>query len=236
VHRLVLWDIDGTLVDSAGLGREAFADAFTVLFGTHPSGLVSLNGRTDREIALDLLSRNGVEDAHRHVDTFSSALADALADRAELIRERGRTYPGARAALERLDREPGVVQTVLTGNIEPNAAVKLDAFSLTGYLDLGVGAYGFDHAVRSELVAIARQRAGDKYGVAFEPSESVVIGDTPLDVAAGRAAGARVVAVASGPFGEPELRSAGADEVLADLTDLGAVLGAVAGASRNPKS
>lgn len=228
-HRLVLWDIDGTLVDSAGLGKEAFTEAFTELFGIYPHGLVSMNGRTDHEIALDLLTQNGVGEADLQIETFSRALARALACKAKLIRERGRAYPGARDALERLEHEPGMVQSVLTGNIEPNAVVKLAAFSLLDHLDLEIGAYGSDHATRSELVAIARHKAEVKYGLEFKPSQTVVIGDTPLDVAAGQAAGARIVAVASGPFDEEELGAAGANEVLADLTDLDALLHAVAG-------
>ena len=225
--RLILWDIDGTLVDSARLGREAFADAFVSVFGLSPAGLVSLNGRTDHEIALDLLRENEIENPQRHLEEFSSALAQSLAGKAELIRARGHAHRGAHVALERLAGEPEIVQSVLTGNIEPNAVLKLEIFSLADHLDLEVGAYGSDHAMRAELVGIARRKAQAKYGERFPPAKTVVIGDTPLDVAAGRSAGARVVGIASGPFSERELSDAGADAVLPDLTDVGALLSAV---------
>ena len=117
---------------------------------------------------------------------------------------------GAREALERLDREPGVLQSLLTGNIEPNAAVKLGAFGLDRYLDFEIGAYGSDHHMRGELVAIARRNAERKHGLSIEPAQVVLVGDTPLDVAAAREGGARAVGVATGPFEEEALSEAGA--------------------------
>jgi phosphoglycolate phosphatase-like HAD superfamily hydrolase len=229
VRRFVLWDIDGTLVDSARLGRESFRDAFHTMFGRLPAPLGSLNGRTDHEIALNMLAENGVPDPERCLDAFSGELAAALAGKADLIRERGGAYPGAKDVLERLAREPGVIQSLLTGNLEANAFVKLNAFGLVKYVDLEIGAYGSDHRLRSELVAVARRKARAKYGVEFAPAATVVIGDTPLDVAAARAAGAVAVGVASGPFGEKELSEAGADVVLPDLLDAESVSRAVLG-------
>jgi phosphoglycolate phosphatase len=224
---LVLWDIDGTLVDSAGLGRQAFVDAFASLFGRPPAGVPTMNGRTDLEIALDILERNGIAEGEVHLGGFSHALAESLATKAEMIAERGSAYPGARRAIERLAAEPGVVQSLLTGNIEPNAALKLAAVGLVEHLDLSIGGYGSDHRVRSELVAVARDKARRKYGLDFAPADTVLVGDTPLDVAAGKEAGARVVAIASGPVTSDELEEAGADAVLADLRDPEAVAGAV---------
>jgi phosphoglycolate phosphatase len=227
VRRLVLWDIDGTLVDSGGYGRVAFSDAFNQLFGKDPGDLGSLNGRTDLEIALDILERNGIEDPAHHLDGFAEALASSLAEKAALIRERGRAYPGAVEALERLSREPGVVQSLLTGNIEVNAAVKLGAVGLLDHLDLDVGAYGSDHRVRAELVAIARRKAQAKYGIEFTPEETVLIGDTPLDVAAGKEAGVRVIAVAASQYDAETLAASGADIVLEDLVDSEALVRAI---------
>jgi phosphoglycolate phosphatase len=191
-----------------------------------------MNGRTDREIALELFVLNGVEHPERHLDAFCGALAEALAGKAELIRARGRAYPGARRTLERLAAEPGVVQSVLTGNIEPNAELKLASFSLHEHLDLDVGGYGSDHSVRAELVSAARRKAESKHGLRFAPSETVVIGDTPLDVAAARAAGARPFGVASGPFGIEELSEAGAEAVFEDLRDSELVVRAIAADGR----
>lgn len=227
--RLVLWDIDGTLVDTAPHGSDAFAQAFHDVTGRRPERLAAMAGRTDHEIALDILEGNGVADGERHLPDFTAALAAALAGREAAIRAEGRELPGARAALAALDREPGVVQSLLTGNIEPNAALKLGAFGLGAELDFALGGYGSDDRVRANLVAVARRRAEARAGEAVAPADTVLIGDTPLDVAAGRAAGARVVAVASGRSSVPELTEAGADAVLADLCDTEAVVAAVMG-------
>jgi phosphoglycolate phosphatase-like HAD superfamily hydrolase len=150
-----------------------------------------------------------------------------MAARSELLRERGRAYSGAHEALARLDRESGVLQSLLTGNIAPNAAVKLGAFGLDRHLDFEIGAYGSDHHMRGKLVAIARGKAEQKFGLSIDPRQVVVIGDTPLDVAAAKEGGARAVAVATGPYEAQALREAGAEAVLPDLSDTEAVLAAV---------
>jgi phosphoglycolate phosphatase len=219
MRRLVLWDIDGTLVDSAGMGREAFADAFESLFGMQLDDHVPMAGRTDLEIGLEILERNGIAEGEQHMAGFSQALAEALAAKAETISAKGRPYPGAGEAIARLAAEEGVVQSLLTGNIEVNAALKLSAVGLVDHLDLEIGGYGSDHRVRAELVAVARRKAQRKHGVDFALADTVLIGDTPLDVAAAREAGTRIVAVASGPHDVEELRAAGADLVLPDLLD-----------------
>jgi len=102
-----------------------------------------------------------------------------------VIRERGRALPGAEAALAALAADAGVVQSLLTGNVQPNALVKLAAFGLDGYLDFEVGGFGSDHRHRPSLVGVARAKAERKYGVAFDGTATVLVGDTPLDVAAG---------------------------------------------------
>ena len=227
--RLVLWDIDGTLVDADGLGGEAFLEAFERVTGAPPRQLVPFAGRTDLEIALDLLETAGIDAGERLLPDFERALAASMAARAELVRERGRPFPGVRSALERLHGEPGIHQSLLTGNIQPNAHVKLAAFGLHELLDMDIGAYGSDHRRRGELVAVARRKALALRGMAVDAAEIVLVGDTPLDVAAAIEGGARAVGVATGPYGEGELRKSGADAVLPDLADLGAVLEALLG-------
>lgn len=222
---LVLWDIDGTLVDSAGHGRHAFDDAFEAVVGRRPVLGVEMAGRTDHQIALAMLARDGAEDGAARLPQLLDALAAALAARRDLIAAEGRPHAGAHEALAALAARDGVVQSLLTGNLEANAAVKLGAFGLERYVDLEVGGYGSDpHTERSDLVAVARARAGAKYG---EPTATVLVGDTPLDVRAAHAAGARAVAVATGPYGAPSLRAAGADAVLSDLRDTAALVRAV---------
>jgi phosphoglycolate phosphatase-like HAD superfamily hydrolase len=121
-------------------------------------------------------------------------------------------------------------QSVLTGNIRPLAEVKLGALGLGDHLDLGIGAYGDTHEVRAELVHVARERAAAATGTDFGGQSTVLVGDTPLDVAAALATGARAVAVATGDYPEADLAAAGAHIVLPDLTDIARVVTAVTGA------
>jgi phosphoglycolate phosphatase-like HAD superfamily hydrolase len=231
VHRLVLWDIDGTLVQAGEVGRDIFTEAFQAVVGRAPDQVaartLAMAGRTDPEIALEFLAAHEIAEGASHLPAFSEALVTALAAKAALIRERGRALPGARETLAALGRTEGVVQSLLTGNVQPNALLKLASFELDGYLDFEVGGFGSDHHHRPSLVEVARTKAEAKYGADFAGPATVLVGDTPLDVAAGRAGGARVVAVATGPYGVEELESTGADAVLEDLRDTGATLTAI---------
>ena len=227
LRALVLWDIDGTLVDSAKLGRDAFLVAFERVTGAPPARLVPFAGRTDLEIAADLLEQSGHSAEDGVIDKFEAELADAMAALADEVRRRGRAYPGARESLERLGREPGVVQGLLTGNIPANARVKLGAVRLDDLVDFDIGGYGSDHRTRSELVAIACGRAAQKLGVPVPPDRVVLVGDTPLDVAAAHAGGARAIGVATGPFSVQELQESGAEIVLPDLRDAERLVSAV---------
>ena len=230
---LVLWDIDGTLVQAGDVGRDIFTEAFQAVLGRAPdqvaARMLAMAGRTDPEIALEFLAAHEIAEAEgeRHLPAFSEALATALAAKAALIRERGRALPGARETLAALGRSDGVVQSLLTGNVQPNALLKLASFKLDGYLDFDVGGFGSDNRHRPSLVEVARAKAEGKYGTAFAGPATVLVGDTPLDVDAGRAGGARVVAVATGPYGVAELEATGADAVLADLRDTEAALAAI---------
>jgi phosphoglycolate phosphatase-like HAD superfamily hydrolase len=150
-----------------------------------------------------------------------------MAKRQDELRARGRALPGTSAALERLHGRPDVVQSLLTGNVERNAMLKLAPFGLGRWIEFGCGAYGSDHRVRGELVAIARARTERAHGVSVAPADVVLVGDTPLDVAAAREGGARAVAVATGPYDEDQLAAAGADAVLPDLADTDRVVAAV---------
>jgi phosphoglycolate phosphatase len=216
---LVLWDIDGTLVDSAGHGRHAFEEAFEEVVGGIPEW-VDYAGRTDHQIALEMLN-----DSHQHLPAVLEQLAEKLAARKELIASEGHIYPGVREVLAALHEADGVVNSLLTGNVEPNAAVKVGAFGLDRWLDLEAGAYGSDpHERRSDLVAVARERAAARYG---EPTGAVLVGDTPLDVLAAREAGARAVAVATGFADLDALRESEPDALLQDLSDTDAAIRAI---------
>jgi phosphoglycolate phosphatase-like HAD superfamily hydrolase len=230
-RRLVLWDIDGTLVQAGEVGRDIFTEAFQAVVGRAPDEVtakaLAMAGRTDPEIALDFLAAHEIAEGASHLPAFNEALITALAAKAAVIRERGRALPGARETLAALGGTDGVVQSLLTGNVQPNALLKLASFELDGYLDFDVGGFGSDHHHRPSLVEVARTKAEAKYGVAFAGTATVLVGDTPLDVAAGRAGGARVVAVATGPYGADELAATGAHAVLEDLRDTGAALAAI---------
>jgi phosphoglycolate phosphatase-like HAD superfamily hydrolase len=220
---LVLWDIDGTLVHSAGHGRFAFEEAFQAVVGRTPEP-VEYAGRTDHQIALAMLG--GERD---HLPRVLEELAGALEARKDAMRADGHAFPGVAEVLEALDARQDVVQSLLTGNIEANAAVKLSAFGLERWLDIEVGAYGSDpHEERSDLVAVARGRAAAKYG---EPAGAVLVGDTPLDVRAAQEAGARAVAVATGFADRAALRAAGPDAFLDDFTDTAATVAAITSAT-----
>ena len=227
--KLVLWDIDGTLVAAGGMGLEAFEVAFERITGRPLEHHVPFAGRTDLEIALDLMSVHGVEGGEALVHRFEHELGSALAERRDLMVERGHAMPGAAAAIERLAAEDGILQSLLTGNVAANAVNKLEPFGLHHHLDFEIGAYGSDHRMRPELVAIARGKAEQKHGVEIPFDSIVLIGDTPLDVAAARHAGAHALGVATGPYDERELLESGADAVFADLSDTDAVVAAVLG-------
>ena len=216
---LVLWDVDGTLVRTAGHGRFAFEEAFRAVVGREPDP-VDYAGRTDRQI-VEIMLGDRPGDAPRILE----ALAGALALRKDAMATEGYAYPGVPEVLEALHRRDDVINSLLTGNIQANAVVKVSAFGLEPWLDFEVGAYGSDpHEERSDLVAVARERAAAKYG---EPTGAVLVGDTPLDVRAAQEAGARAVAVATG-FADPEaLRASGPDAYLEDLSDTGAAVAAI---------
>jgi len=231
LRRLVLWDIDGTLVQAGEVGRDIFTEAFQAVLGRAPDQVTAkalvMAGRTDPEIALEFLAAHEIAEGASHLPAFSEALVTALAAKAAVIRERGRALPGAREALVALGRTEGVVQSLLTGNLEPNALLKLASFELDDHVDFEVGGFGSDHHHRPSLVEVARAKAERKYGTSFPGTATVLVGDTPLDVAAGRAGGARVVAVATGPYSVAELRATGADAVLPNLGDTAATLAAI---------
>jgi phosphoglycolate phosphatase len=231
----VLWDVDGTLLDAGGVGADLYSVVFLQLFGRSLDTMAPMAGRTDRAIILETLTLAGVPEPRRHVDPFIAGLAARAPTVRASVATRGRALPGAAAALAALasgrrangaDGAAGdgrVHQSVLTGNVRAVAEVKLAALGLRDPLDLCIGAYGDDHEDRTELVHVARRRAAAVHAHSgpngFRGPGTVVVGDTPLDVAAALAAGARAVGVATGPFSVGELQAAGADVVLPGLSD-----------------
>ncbi|MQS39492.1 HAD family hydrolase [Streptomyces katsurahamanus] len=227
---IVLWDIDHTLIENAGVSKEIYATAFSALAGRAPDGPARTEGRTDRLIMREMLARHEVPEPRWGI--VEAALAKAGEGLVEDLRSRGTALPGARDALGAAAERPGWLSSVLTGNIAANARVKLSAFALDAFLDLSVGAYGADADLRPDLVAVARRRAHRLRG-AGEDVPVVLVGDTPRDVEAALMTGAQVIAVASGVHDEEELRVAGAPIVLPDLSDTARVLALLEGAARS---
>ncbi len=207
--------------------RAAYVEAFRQVTGKPLVQLPQLAGRTESESFFEALALNeagaGLDDAEL-LGRFTRALAAAFRDRRELLTRDGRLLPGAAAAVDEVGRLPGLVQTVLTGGIRPNAIEKLRAFGLERYFDTEIGGYGSEVYPKGAMLLAARGRAAEKYGAAFSEQATVYIADSVRDVAAAQTGGARCVAVASGRSSAIELREAGADLVLADLTDTAAVV------------
>ncbi|OLR94100.1 HAD family hydrolase [Actinokineospora bangkokensis] len=229
-HTLILWDVDQTLVHYSGLGRTWYAHAVRTALGLPELAHVpSFPGRTERGITVELLEAHGVEWTEEHVRAvFAELRVVAEADRPRMG-ELGRVLPGVVEVLAALDGVPGVVQTLVTGNLVELAECKLAPWGLGRHLDLAIGGYGDVSAERWELVAAAVGRAGEKHGVDFGRERVVVIGDTPHDVAGAHGAGAVAVGVATGRHSAGELRAAGADVVFDDLGETGAVVAALVG-------
>ena len=233
---LVLWDVDFTLVNTRGVGFQLYQLAFAELYGrTLPDDAANANmaGRTDRAIALEVLAMSGIPDPPGQVARFEAALSRLAPGLAEMVVARGIALPGAAAAIAALAASGPVRQSVLTGNVKAMAEVKLQPFGLTAHLDLDIGGYGNESGVRSDLVALARDRAFAAYGHDYDGQATVLVGDTPLDVEAALTTGARAVGVATGRSSEAELADAGAHAVLPDLADTGSVIAAILSRASN---
>ena len=228
-RRLVLFDIDGTLLTAAGAGRTAVARAMEEVYGPvgsladHPFG-----GKTDPQIAFEVLGPLGWSMAaiEAGLPTMFERYLTYLEE--ELPRSpRARLMPGVHPLLDRLAERPEVTLGLLTGNLARGAAIKLAHFGLEGRFSFG--AFGSDDGDRHRLPAIAVARAEAQSGHRHQGKEIVIIGDTEHDIACGRALGVLALAVATGPFGVKALEAHGPDHVFADLSDTDAVLRAILG-------
>lgn len=229
MKRLVLFDIDGTLLTSDGAPRRAFHRALLEVYGTAgPIATHTFDGKTDPQIARELLTQAGLPGAavDRGLDAlFASYLRELSAEFAQPT-SRTTVLPGVRALLDELAARPDdAILGLLTGNIERGAALKLSSANIR--TPFRIGAFGSDCERRDGLPALAVERARAATGVSFSRTDIVIIGDTPSDVTCGRAVGARAIAVATGRFGAAELHEAGAAAVFADLSGTGDVLDAI---------
>jgi phosphoglycolate phosphatase len=226
--RLILWDIDGTLVRAGEIGAGVFDLALEKVLGVRPPSRVVMSGRTDPQIAREYLELMG-HDPEEHLVGVLAHLEHELAAAAQQLTATGSVCPGVEEVLADLGKDSRIAQSVLTGNIAPNAVVKLAAFGLDRYLDLGAGAYGSDEADRRLLVPVALARQASLRGRHFSAEETWIVGDSPLDLDCARAGGANCALVATGRFTFAELEPLGADAVLEDLSDTESVLALLAG-------
>jgi len=217
---LLLWDVDHTLIENSGVSKAVYARAFEMMAGRAPEVQPGTDGRTDYEIVRNLFTANGAAFTAEDEASYQSALIDAMRALHPRLMRDGFMLPGVPDVLEAVSQIPGIVQSVLTGNIRPNAEAKLRLLrDHARVLDMDVGGYGSDDVRRPQLVGAAQRKAAQKYGAVFGPSSTVLVGDTERDVAAALEGGALIVAVATGVTSQEQLRQAGAQVVLPDLTD-----------------
>ncbi|MGK5684962.1 HAD family hydrolase [Actinoplanes sp. URMC 104] len=219
MRRLVMWDIDYTLLRGGGVASTAWKAAFAELTGLAWRETPVFGGRTDMDICAEVFATHGVTDCTP--ERFFLRYVAEVRRTQHLFAEQGALMPGVRDVLARLGEDPGVVQTLVTGNVPEVAAAKVAAFDLSASFDAEVGGYGTDDSVRATLVRRSLERAEAKYGERFAP---VVIGDTVNDVTAALANGAYAVAVATGSTTMADLVLAGAHAVLPDLSDVDATV------------
>ncbi len=231
-RRLVLFDIDGTLLLSGGAGRRAILAAIADDAGIGPEQVdqVRFDGKTDPQIVTELFEAAGQPERPdparigRVLDRYLGYLEQDLAESAG----RATVMPGVGPLLESLGDDDRIVVGLLTGNVTRGAMLKLKAVNIRPE-QFQVGAYGSDHHLRAELPAIAVDRARVVFGRRPLGEEIIIIGDTPADVTCGRGVGARSIGVATGSFSTEHLALAGADHVFVDLADTTAVHTAILG-------
>jgi len=223
-RRLLLFDIDGTLIVSGGAGEGALKDAMSERFGVDEDlGGIVLAGATDALIARQLLEKNALQSTPDNISALLDSYLQYLPGRMPL--HSGRLLPGIRDLLERLKAIEEVSLALLTGNLRRGAQIKLTHYGVWDYFEFG--AFADDHHDRNELGRFARSRAFDQHGIEFLPEDIFVIGDTPRDIECGRAIGAKTVAIATGNYTASTLSEHNPDFLFQDLGDTEAVVTAL---------
>jgi phosphoglycolate phosphatase-like HAD superfamily hydrolase len=226
--RLVLFDIDGTLLWSDGAGRRAIHRALMEVFGAIGEEDHRFDGKTDPQIVRELMRGVGHDDElidSRMQELFGRYVA-SLREELRDPSHSAKPLPGVQVLLDVLSRREDVTLGLLTGNLVEGARAKLEAVGINPSMFV-VGAYGSDHELRPELPAIAQRRAREQLGLDFPGSDVVVIGDTPADVECGRDIGARAIGVGTGRYSVDVLLTHGAAAAFPDLSDTDAVLRAI---------
>jgi phosphoglycolate phosphatase-like HAD superfamily hydrolase len=223
--RVVLFDIDGTILKSGGVGRIAMERALTSVFGSPGAREYRYDGKTDRQIVRESMRLDGRtdEEIDANMDRLLDAYVSNLHEELALPTRKVQIFPGILELFDALENEPKVVLGLLTGNIEPGAKAKLGAAGID-ISRFKVNAFGSDHEHRPELPGIAQTRAGTFLGADVAGDRVIVIGDTPADIRCGETIGARAIGVATGRYTTDELASHGAYAVFETLADTNAVM------------
>ncbi len=205
--RLVLFDIDGTLLNSGGMGRSAMQRALGMVFGSPGNPSYRYDGKTDKQIVREVMRMEGHSD--QHIDSRMERLVElyleGLREGAKSGKFNVRPLAGVPEILDALEERDDVILGLLTGNVEPGARIKLKAAGIDPDR-FKINAFGSDHEHRPELPAIAQRRAGETLGVDIAGDRVVVIGDTPADIECGRSLGAKAIGVASGHYTVEQLQ------------------------------
>ena len=224
--RLVLFDIDGTILRSNGAGRRAMIAALREIFGGTGPENHSYDGKTDPQIVREVMRIEGHRDAHidERMDALMTLYLTHLGR--ELVEANTVVYPGIRELLDALEARDDTVLGLLTGNLREGAHAKLRAAGLDP-ARFRIGAFGSDHEHRPELPALARERAQAELGIDLEGEHLVIIGDTPADIECGRALGVRAIGVATGSYSVEELLRHAPHAVFETLADTERVVSAI---------
>lgn len=229
-RKLVLFDIDGTLLLSGGAGRRALISVMLPTVDNHEIfGQVRFDGKTDPQIITELLEVAGIESPT--ADSLVTSLADRYLSHLESELDapgetRPSLMPGVSQLLDCLAEDQRVVLGLLTGNLSRGADLKLRSVGIDPGMFV-IGAYGSDSAHRPDLPGIAALRAEPHFGYVPDGEELVIIGDTPADVTCGSSIGARAIGVATGSYSSTDLADAGAYRVFEELLPTDMVLDAI---------
>lgn len=226
--KLVLFDIDGTVLLSDGAGKRAVRRALDEVYGS--SGPVDhrFDGKTDPQIVRELLRHEGHADDHidGHLPRALTRYVEMLAEELDRPGHTSRALPGVIRLLDTLAARSEVVVGLLTGNVVEGARAKLTAVGIDPDR-FEVGAYGSDHETRDQLPSIARERLRSARGQDLIGEDIVIIGDTPSDVQCGKSIGVRAIGVATGSYSVADLLECGAYAAFDDLSDTDAVIAAI---------
>ncbi len=226
--KLVLFDIDGTLLSSEGMGRASMQRALDEVFGSPGSAAYRYDGKTDRQIVREVMRLEGHSDEHidSRMEKLMERYLEGLRGGAKSGKFNVQPLAGVPEILDALERRDDVVLGLLTGNIAPGARIKLSAAGIDPDR-FRVNAFGSDHEHRPELPAIAQRRASEVLGLSIAGEKVVVIGDTPADIACGRSLGARSIGVASGHYTVEQLEEHNPYAALPSLASTQQVLEAI---------